>query len=145
MAPNSASSGPGDRASGSGPSHPSGPSSPGAGPSTPGPSGPGTGPTTGGPYIPKSRGPTTRTELEIQWDHPVPPKAAPGDPERTVAIVKRALPFEEALAVIRGNDPRPLLVVRECVRCSGTEDALLRRMEDNERTFLMSRWFHCVK
>ena len=83
-------------------------------------------------------------ELRIQWDHPVPPKPEV-DPEATVAIPRRALPLEEALAVIRGNDPRPLLVLRECVRCTGTEDALLKRMEDNERTFLMSRWFHCVK
>lgn len=83
-------------------------------------------------------------ELQIQWDHPVPPKPKV-DPHSTFAIPRRALPLEEALAVIRGNDPRPLLVVRECVRCTGTEDALLKRMEDNERTFLMSRWFHCVK
>jgi hypothetical protein len=83
-------------------------------------------------------------ELEIQWDRPVPPKPE-GDPDRTTAISRRALPFEKALAIIRGDDPRPLLVLRECNRCSGTEDALLTRMEDNERTYLMSRWFHCVK
>ena len=29
--------------------------------------------------------------------------------------------------------------------CNGTDDALLTRQEDNERTFLLSRWFHCVK
>jgi len=70
------------------------------------------------------------------------PKAGP---EQTIAISRRALPLEEALVIIRGNDPRPLLVMRECARCTGTEDALLTRMVDNERTFLMSRWFHCVK
>jgi hypothetical protein len=73
----------------------------------------------------------------------VPPKLEGSD--RTVAIQKRALPLEEALARICRNDPRPLLVLRECVRCTGTEDALLMRMADNERTFLLSRWFHCVK
>src|SRR5262245_5288255 len=134
--------GPGDRpaapASGSGPATRPGGSASGPGPSTPGP-----GPSTGGPYLTKPRGPTTRMELEIKWDHPVPPKD--GDPERTAAIPRRALPLVEALAIIRGNDPRPLLVLRECARCSGTEDALLARMEDNERTYLMSRWFHCVK
>jgi uncharacterized protein YdcH (DUF465 family) len=90
------------------------------------------------------RGPTTLTELQIKWDHPVPPKPK-DDPERTFAIPRQALPLEEALAAIRGSDPRPLLVLRECTRCTGTEDALLTRMVDNERTFLMSRWFHCVK
>ncbi len=55
------------------------------------------------------------------------------------------LSAEEAFAYIRREDPRPLLVLRECVRCTGTEDALLTRAADNEKTFLMSRWFHCVK
>src|SRR5262245_53373102 len=129
--------GPGDR--------PAAPDS-GAGPATrPGGAAPGPGPSTGGPYLASPRGPTTRMELEIKWDHPVPPKPDV-DPELTVAIPPRhALQFEEALAFIRGNDSRPLLVLRECARCSGTEDALLTRMEDNERTYLMSRWFHCVK
>ena len=63
----------------------------------------------------------------------------------TVATRKGALPVEQALAVLRAEDTRPLLVVRECTQCTGTEDALLSRVEDNERTFLMSRWFHCVK
>ena len=58
---------------------------------------------------------------------------------------KRPLPLDRTLALIRGKDPRPLLVVRECTLCTGTEDALLSDVEDNERTFLMSRWFHCVK
>src|SRR5262245_1419119 len=136
--------GPGDRPaapdSGSGPATRPGGAAPGPGPTAPGP-----GPSTGGPYLTSPRGPTTRMELEIKWDHPVLPKPEE-DPERTVAIPpRRALPFEEALAVIRGNDSRPLLVLRECARCSGTEDALLTRMEDNERTYLMSRWFHCAK
>jgi len=37
-------------------------------------------------------------------------------------------------------------VLRECKTCNGTDDALLSRGKvDNERTFLLSRWFHCVK
>ncbi|MFT5289889.1 MAG: hypothetical protein ACI8QS_000221 [Planctomycetota bacterium] len=52
---------------------------------------------------------------------------------------------EEALRYIAGDDPRPLLVLRECLTCNGTDDALLTRKEDNERTMLLSRWFHCVK
>jgi hypothetical protein len=31
------------------------------------------------------------------------------------------------------------------LKCSGTDDALLHSTEDNEKTMLMSRWFHCVK
>ncbi|MFN0008891.1 MAG: hypothetical protein ACKVXR_13400 [Planctomycetota bacterium] len=47
--------------------------------------------------------------------------------------------------MIAGNDPRPLLVVRECKVCNKTDDALLRPGAQNERTILLSRWFHCVK
>jgi hypothetical protein len=47
--------------------------------------------------------------------------------------------------VIAGTDPRPLLVLRECKTCNGTDDALLSKGADNERTALMSTWFHCVK
>ena len=59
---------------------------------------------------------------------------------------KRALTEEEALAYIAGDDLRPLLVLRECKVCNGTDDALLSREDmDNEKIFLLSRWFHCVK
>lgn len=59
--------------------------------------------------------------------------------------MKQALTRAEAFRVLAGDDPRPLLVLRECLSCSGTDDALLSRSEDNERTLLFSRWFHCVK
>jgi len=35
--------------------------------------------------------------------------------------------------------------VRECKVCNKTDDALLRPGAQNERTILLSRWFHCVK
>lgn len=38
-----------------------------------------------------------------------------------------------------------MLVVRECGFCKGTDDALLSRRLDNERTLLLTKWFHCVK
>jgi len=47
--------------------------------------------------------------------------------------------------MIAGDDPRPLLVLRECGECSGTEDALMSQADGNERTFLLSRWFRCVR
>jgi hypothetical protein len=58
---------------------------------------------------------------------------------------RTALTREEAVAYIAGDDPRPLLVLRECKVCNGTDDALLKGGVDNEKTFLLSRWFHCVK
>jgi hypothetical protein len=59
---------------------------------------------------------------------------------------RKALPAAEALAYIAKTDRRPLLVLRECKVCNGTDDALLSRGNvDNEKTFLLSRWFHCVK
>ena len=82
----------------------------------------------------------------MDWEYPVytPPAVEPVEgsyarPER------RALSREEAIAYICGDDPRPLLVLRECKVCNGTDDALLKRGADNEKTFLLARWFHCVK
>ncbi|MEM9378741.1 MAG: hypothetical protein AAGB93_02250 [Planctomycetota bacterium] len=59
--------------------------------------------------------------------------------------MRRALSREAALKVIAGDDPRPLLVLRECRVCNGTDEALLKGGVDNEKTFLLARWFHCVK
>ncbi len=59
--------------------------------------------------------------------------------------MRHALSEVEAFHYIAGNDPRPLLVLRECPVCNGTDDALLSKDADNERTFLLSGWFHCVK
>lgn len=65
---------------------------------------------------------------------------------KTSAVqARKALRLAEAFAAIAGEDRRPLLVLRECFQCNGTDDALMTRKEDNERTLLMSRWFHCVK
>jgi hypothetical protein len=51
----------------------------------------------------------------------------------------------EALSALANGDPRPLLVVRECESCAGTDDAFLSREFDNEQTILLARWFHAVK
>lgn len=59
--------------------------------------------------------------------------------------MRRALSTETVFQTLAGNDPRPLLVLRECEACNGTDDALLSKGASNERTFLMSTWFHCVK
>jgi hypothetical protein len=70
-----------------------------------------------------------------------------GEGVRPAAEVRerRVLPAAEAFAYIAQDDRRPLLVLRECLTCNGTDDALLTRKCDNERTLLMSRWFQCVK
>ncbi|MBT3339775.1 MAG: hypothetical protein HOM34_01655 [Planctomycetes bacterium] len=85
----------------------------------------------------------------MPWDYPVFHKPQPQNaaPTRgTVASGPRvALPAERAYAEIAGDDLRPLLILRECDTCNGTDDALLSKGNDNQRTFLMSRWFHCVK
>jgi hypothetical protein len=59
--------------------------------------------------------------------------------------MRRSLPLVQALAYIAKDDPRPLLVLRDCFKCSGTDDALMTKQADNEKTMLMSRWFHCVR
>lgn len=93
-----------------------------------------------------ARGPSTKGILRISWDYPSYQAPEPESGAGTsVARAREALPRAEALRVIAGNDPRPLLVVRECKVCNKTDDALLRPGGQNERTILLSRWFHCVK
>jgi hypothetical protein len=58
---------------------------------------------------------------------------------------EHALPLKEAMELVVGEDPRPLLVMRECELCKGTDHALMSRSLDNEQTALLTHWFHCVK
>jgi hypothetical protein len=51
----------------------------------------------------------------------------------------------KAIDMLTRDDRRPLLVLRECDSCQGTEDAFLSREFDNEKTTLYGRWFHAVK
>jgi hypothetical protein len=86
--------------------------------------------------------------LEIEWVHPVwrraEPPSKPG--ERTVAQpVASALPLEQAYEVVTDGDRRPVLILRECERCKGTDHAFLSRTLDNEQTVLLAHWFRCVK
>jgi hypothetical protein len=55
------------------------------------------------------------------------------------------LPYANAIAAIAGSDPRPLLVLRDCLACRGEDHAVLKRDKLNERTYLLTSWFHCVK
>jgi hypothetical protein len=107
-----------------------------------------TGSTPGAASVPEIvRGPSTRAILALDWNYPVhtavEPELAAGITAAKTA--RRALTYEQAFAEIAGEDPRPLLVLRECAVCNGTDDALLSRSAENERTFLLARWFRCVK
>jgi hypothetical protein len=84
--------------------------------------------------------------MKLTWDYPVyAATEGPRSDKTEVKALRSALPREEALKYIAGNDPRPLLVVRECNECNKTDDALLTPGTDNEKTLIYSRWFHCVK
>lgn len=94
------------------------------------------------------RGRTTKDILKVQWTYPVykptTPRRKPG--ERTVAkAVERALPIEKAYELVADGDKRPLLILRECELCKGTDHAVLSRTLDNEQTVLLTHWFRCVK
>ena len=85
--------------------------------------------------------------LKLEWDFPVFMTEAD-----TVALEgsraksrREALPRDEAVKYVLGDDPRPVVVMRECGWCEGSDDALLSTRLDNERTLLMSHWFHMVK
>ena len=82
----------------------------------------------------------------MDWDFPVyrAPDEVRGTGTAPVAV-RRALTREEALRFVAGTDPRPLLVLRECTVCNKTDDALLKGGPDNDRTLVLSRFFHCVK
>ncbi len=55
------------------------------------------------------------------------------------------LDVQEALEALRGDDPRPLLILRECEGCKNKEGDRLKRTLRDERFLLAMPWFHCVK
>ncbi len=96
------------------------------------------------PFTP--RGKSAKKLLKLDWDYANHPLSEQGDEGRSYAVKAGAsLSFEEAVRFLAKDDPRPLLVMRECTVCSGTDRALLSTGVDNERTFLLARFFHCVK
>jgi hypothetical protein len=89
---------------------------------------------------------TSKKLLEIAWDFPETLDVREADDGKTRASARMfKLSREAALARLTAGDDRPLLVLRECNVCKGSDDALLSRKLDNERTQLLTRWFHCVK
>jgi len=123
-------------------------------PNTPAPNTPGargSAPTTprggsGGIPITFTRQSTSREILDIDWDYPTRVAENREQQKGTAAsTVLRALPKEAAFVRIAGGDNRPLLVLRECPNCKGTDFAFLNRKLNNEKTILLARWFHCIK
>jgi len=101
------------------------------------------------PYVKPERGESAKKILNLDWDFAVyvdPVEEAARAAGRSFAKAKRqALQRVKAFEVLAGDDPRPLLVLRECGWCEGTDDALLSSTLDNEMTILLSNWFHTVK
>ncbi len=102
----------------------------------------------GGLAIDFRRGKTSKERLQIQWVYPVWKPAGATTPQAggTAAVeLERALPAAEAYRLATDGDRRPLLVLRECDLCKGTDHALLSRTLDNEQTVLLTQWFRCIK
>lgn len=86
--------------------------------------------------------------LKMRWVYPVYRVERAKNLEKGATVAqaqKGALPKDKAFYTIASDDRRPLLVLRECKLCNGTDDALLSREGGNERTLIMTRWFRCVK
>jgi hypothetical protein len=86
------------------------------------------------------RGNTSKERLKIDWRHPVPPASKE---QHTAAA--GALPLADALDVLWENDERPLLVLRECSLCQDSDQALLSRSLNNDKTMLLTKWFRVVR
>ena len=97
--------------------------------------------------IPFTRQSTSKEILDVEWDYPVASTFADerGDGHTFASRTKVAWPAVDAFKKIAGDDPRPLLVMRECHACKGSEHALFSRRLNNEKTKLLLHWFHCVK
>ena len=97
--------------------------------------------------LPK-HGPTAKKTMRLKWDYPIfgSKKIKIYDENQTVSqSVPRALVRPVAFINIAKDDMRPLLILRECKLCNGTDDALLSSYENNEDILMLVKWFHCVK
>ena len=98
--------------------------------------GPKRGPTTprgrGGSPIALTRGKSAKKRSVIQWTWPKPKG-------------ETALDYETTLAELRGDDPRPLLILREGSQYGRGLDKRLHKKLNSESLALLTRWFHCVR
>ncbi|MFT4841934.1 MAG: hypothetical protein ACI8UD_001736 [Planctomycetota bacterium] len=88
-----------------------------------------------------ARGATSKRRLTVDWAHPVPPAR-----EGTQTAAAGPMTREAAIARMwDADDGRPLLVLRECQACQGSDSALLSRSLKNDKTMLLTKWFRTVK
>jgi hypothetical protein len=88
-----------------------------------------------------TRGDTAKDRLQVEWFHPVPPQRSGN---QTAAA--GPMPLQEALDLLwTEHDQRPLLVLRECSKCKDSDEAVLHRALDNEKTMLLMSWFRTVR
>lgn len=83
--------------------------------------------------------------MEIAWTNPVYQEEVAKENDTTAIADQAALDLEQVFRSISGDDHRPLLVLRECLTCTGTDDALLSREGGNDKTFVFARWFRCIR
>jgi len=84
--------------------------------------------------------------LAVEWDYAavLDAKTKPEGPTSSESRMQ-ALSREAALEQLTKGDLRPILILRECEGCAGSEVALFNRKVDNERTQMLAQFFHCVK
>jgi hypothetical protein len=75
---------------------------------------------------------TAKSRLEPKWREHRPAE-------------ERVLDVQEIIEALRQDDPRPLLIWRDCEGCKNKEGDLLKRTLEDERIILAMPWFHCVK
>ena len=95
-----------------------------------------------------THGKTAKETMKLEWDYPIFgfKKIKKAHESGTIAkSVERAIGRSVAFIDIAKGDLRPMLVLRECKLCNGTDDALLSSYESNEDILMMAKWFHCVK
>lgn len=112
---------------------PTGPQDPVSTPTTDPQRGPST--PRGGIPLPLTRGKSAKKRHVIEWSWPKPVDLAS----------EQRLDYETVLATIRGDDPRPLFVLREGSQYGPGYDKLLHKKLENENIALLTRWFHCVR
>lgn len=101
-------------------------------PSTPGAIGGIGGGMRGGGLPAFTRQSSSQRRLKIQWD-------------TYVKLSEERLDRDAAYREVRGRDPRPVLLLRDCDSCAGKDDALLERSMEDEKILLASGWFHCIR
>jgi len=87
-----------------------------------------------------TRGTTSKSRLKVDWLHPVPPEN-----QSLGTSAAGPLPLADALRVLWEDDDRPLLVLRECMLCSGSDAALFDSSMQNDRAVLLTKWFRVVR